>query len=1578
MKKILGILLSICLVIMALPLMAVAEDELDFSALNQSIAAAEKLDEKIYFNFLPVKRALKAAKDFVRISSLASNEKISGVSDYFGSTFSGPVTQAHINALNSEINRTVSALVNKMPNETSYNGASVFGAGVFQSSLVLKLYNLTEGSTFGWYQNDMKQICVGNLVYQSTSQYDNTRWNASTAKIVVDCDEISDIFQSGVRIGLTLPCVYSNLGKARWGVQLFPYADARSDGALSNAFYTTTVKSKNGHNITYTLCDSSQQTKLSAETSGGDFNVDATLPVNGGAYGEYSWRIKGQVPKAGDSVVVRVVGICASWAYDQNLQELTEWTDLTITSVSKTALRNAVNTAVYAEENYTEDSYAKYKTALANAETVLNSKTAEQNEIDTACTNLRNAINALKTNLNFSNLNDTVKTAESNINNNYKNTEFVSVALFNSLHTAFTSQQQIDSFADNLNYLCNKSFGVSTDEKKTASHKQIVNYANIMNSTINMTAVNADSATSSNFTTSDDIGSMVCTVNQSFNAVNNILTTERCYQYNENTSTAVYNLDRTKYSDLSQLGNIIYSGIITNAATHQHSLCLCNNSELKCYSETSKTVTGQKTGKAYTYSLTGGGFSTGTASDWNYSSGIVATEHRAGLKGALPDAGDSVVLRVMTRTSVSGYDVNLVWSYYGWIDIVINSYDPTSLLLAINSYVNPDAGYTSESYTAYTKALADAIATAQESTTQQEYDLAEQTLRNAIAQLKKSDDPDKENCKYISATQNEKDKVYFYVPELIFLNTDTSSYRSQGSYLHKSYLNYSFDYDTKTAALELDLSNKGALYFYRENATDVTLSFRYLNTDFLPMKAFMNSYETTETENYVNAENNIAFYGTTRVLRPSNTTKINSSKYYTVTSDRLTLTLSSDSVSPSLIAHSTGCYIEWTVTYTDPDTGAQRSVISYSYIHKLSLSSDEIALLSRVCEPDRAMLREAQNRVLSKHDELGMQAGYQSSFCSTDSPQWQHFIALEKAAGDLLSRSNTLSYVTVNNEVYTCGSLAHALEKALNEALATKKTSSVKAKYLELRQDELGRNFLYELTESENHNTVAQDSMSCSYGDNLIIAPPEILGYEKIGFLRTTQYSADNEIDSSVLKNLQSFDGRIEEKRVDSPSLEFTVLYKASKFSSVVNTANGNFNYLRLRTSGLPENLGGIGYPSYSANPNIETDISYTIENNNITVWTDGPTKSEKYQYIPFYAELEKNTEYVLTYNVVGASQDSVQFTAYSDSFLNGNSFTSDTYFFEQSGSDISTGSDTGTAYFRIELLGNSRNGQHVEIKNLCLSKATDNELYLETSTQYPQKFTASKTDKMGMSYTVTDNNGFTAVSQYNSLMYTQRQLLPFYVVLKPGVNYSLEYNVSGLDKSKVILSLYNPEFSNATDGNGKYYTPDVYGNFTSSDDGLAQLRIQYVDGIDKDVAVTVSNIKVTNLDSKTVLSGTYNQTVSLGIPVKEYYRFTGWQLKSNGDGTIYGTLDTVNNTYKFGAGTDLIEATWELDVTPGDVNLDGKADGMDAVIIRCIISGMLKDSDLKKIQYTVADVNSDGQINGEDVSLTEESGLFN
>lgn len=60
-----------------------------------------------------------------------------------------------------------------------------------------------------------------------------------------------------------------------------------------------------------------------------------------------------------------------------------------------------------------------------------------------------------------------------------------------------------------------------------------------------------------------------------------------------------------------------------------------------------------------------------------------------------------------------------------------------------------------------------------------------------------------------------------------------------------------------------------------------------------------------------------------------------------------------------------------------------------------------------------------------------------------------------------------------------------------------------------------------------------------------------------------------------------------------------------------------------------------------------------------------------------------------------------------------------------------------------------------------------------------------------------------------------------------------------------------------------------------------------------------------------------------------------------------------------------------------GDVNLDGSVNGMDAVLVKCILSELLGKSYLTEIQLIAADIDSNGKIDSDDVEQIEAKGIF-
>lgn len=61
-----------------------------------------------------------------------------------------------------------------------------------------------------------------------------------------------------------------------------------------------------------------------------------------------------------------------------------------------------------------------------------------------------------------------------------------------------------------------------------------------------------------------------------------------------------------------------------------------------------------------------------------------------------------------------------------------------------------------------------------------------------------------------------------------------------------------------------------------------------------------------------------------------------------------------------------------------------------------------------------------------------------------------------------------------------------------------------------------------------------------------------------------------------------------------------------------------------------------------------------------------------------------------------------------------------------------------------------------------------------------------------------------------------------------------------------------------------------------------------------------------------------------------------------------------------------------------GDVNGDSLCDGTDAVILSCLISGMLTRADVGEATWTAADCNHDGSVNDADVKMSTDSGINN
>lgn len=117
------------------------------------------------------------------------------------------------------------------------------------------------------------------------------------------------------------------------------------------------------------------------------------------------------------------------------------------------------------------------------------------------------------------------------------------------------------------------------------------------------------------------------------------------------------------------------------------------------------------------------------------------------------------------------------------------------------------------------------------------------------------------------------------------------------------------------------------------------------------------------------------------------------------------------------------------------------------------------------------------------------------------------------------------------------------------------------------------------------------------------------------------------------------------------------------------------------------------------------------------------------------------------------------------------------------------------------------------------------------------------------------------------------------------------------------------------------------------------------------------------------IISGILPGTTSL-----DYYgTFTNpdyeWSYQTQNGYLGTGTVANVVN------GGEIIESYSIL--LYGDVNGDGWCDGMDAVLVSCIVNGMLSESDIGELAYRAADCNHDGVIDEADVDLLNQAGAL-
>ena len=573
-----------------------------------------------------------------------------------------------------------------------------------------------------------------------------------------------------------------------------------------------------------------------------------------------------------------------------------------------------------------------------------------------------------------------------------------------------------------------------------------------------------------------------------------------------------------------------------------------------------------------------------------------------------------------------------------------------------------------------------------------------------------------------------------------------------------------------------------------------------------------------------------------------------------------------------------------------------------------------------VTQTNKETLRDAMNHATNIVAKYGLKPDGTSIYYNSSNSNWTKFVSLYRTAGLMLAKLDLASTTSVSG--YTLSTAVSNLNSAIAAIESEAKiTSTATARFLALSKTANGYK-LINVQDVESNSNVADVSKSFAYGQNVKFSAIDFAGYDYVGASAGLK-AVDSETGEDYSSLITTADRTISVNFANSTSnVQYTFLYIQKEYSTIVDTRGGDFNYLNIINSNFPS-IGGMGYPTYAADMAVETDLNYEVSGNDVTAWTTESTTLAKYQFLPYVAEIEPSTSYVLKYKVTGTDAANVRLAIYGANFTGGNGDTTSYYQFDGADSVITTNAvDSGKAYLRMELLGDARNGKKVMISDLCLAKADRNELYLNPTAEYPANFVATSADKTGMSYTATGTSKLVVTSQYNSSTYDQKQLLPYYVELKPNNTYIFSFDVEGVDASKVSFELVNSSF---TGGNGS--APTAYALPTSgsrivvgtSDDGAAQLKVSYAAGLPAGTRATVTNLSVTNLDTKTTITGKFSDLKTLGIPVREGYKFAGWTVKANdGSANAYGSVtETIAGSlyqYKFGTGIDVVEAQWATD----------------------------------------------------------------
>ena len=114
-----------------------------------------------------------------------------------------------------------------------------------------------------------------------------------------------------------------------------------------------------------------------------------------------------------------------------------------------------------------------------------------------------------------------------------------------------------------------------------------------------------------------------------------------------------------------------------------------------------------------------------------------------------------------------------------------------------------------------------------------------------------------------------------------------------------------------------------------------------------------------------------------------------------------------------------------------------------------------------------------------------------------------------------------------------------------------------------------------------------------------------------------------------------------------------------------------------------------------------------------------------------------------------------------------------------------------------------------------------------------------------------------------------------------------------------------------------------------------------------------------------------YGQGLSSLTSLDKSSNSFGYDIVYSNDKKIVGTGTLFNVLDGSGQITDTLTA-----IVYGDVNGDGSSDGMDAIIYRCFIRGMISEDDFGAANIEASNCNHDAAIDEVDIAMVLQSGL--